>query len=365
MHTTNTILSYRMPEMKYRTHFRSTAVRQVYGEKADRYIARFVDVGCHSTEVLATSTVFNIKAMNGKAIRSFVNLKRVNDIENVNEFFAAVNQKLPYSGLYIGCVETIAQRKQRKLNKYPVVISYPLYLFDFILKRLFPKWGPTKRIYQILTRGNNRVMSITETLGRLVACGFTIEDYTEANNLTYFVARKKERPRETSDASYGAFIRLRRVGKNGRLFNVYKFRTMHPYAEYLQDFVHKNNNIDNGGKFKNDFRITSWGRVMRKLWLDEQPMWINWFRGDLKLVGVRPLSVHYFGLYPPEFQKHRIKYTPGLIPPYYVDMPETLEEIIASEKKYLDAYDKHPWLTDARYFFRAVFNIVIKRARSG
>jgi hypothetical protein len=79
---------------------------------------------------------------------------------------------------------------------------------------------------------------------------------------------------------------------------------------------------------------------------------------------VRPLSLHYFNLYSKELQKRRIKYKPGLIPPFYADKPETLEEIMSSEIKYLDAYDKHPFFTDFKYFFRAIFNIIFKKYRS-
>jgi hypothetical protein len=56
---------------------------------------------------------------------------------------------------------------------------------------------------------------------------------------------------------------------------------------------------------------------------------------------------------------------PGLIPPFYVDMPETFEEIRASEKKYLEAYFKQPIRTDLYYGFWALYNIFIKSARSG
>jgi len=364
MHTRESLLTFAFPEIRYRMHFRNAAVRRIYGEEAERYIARYVDVGSNTTEVLATSTVFNIAAINGKAIHSLVNLKRMNDIKNVNEFLAVVNRKLPYGGLYIGCVETIEQRRNRILNKYPLYVSYPYYLFDFILKRVFPKWGPTRKIYNLLTRGDNRAMSLTETLGRLRVCGFNIEAYAQAGRLTYFVVRKITRPFLTTDPNYGMIIRLRRVGRGGKLFNVYKFRTMHSYAEFIQDFLYTKYNLKNGDKIVDDFRITSWGRILRKLWLDEQPMWINWFRGDVKFIGLRPLSHQKLSLYPEEYRKRRVNYTPGLIPPFYADLPESLEELIASEEKYLDAYDRNPWLTDMRYFFLAMYNIFIKRARS-
>jgi lipopolysaccharide/colanic/teichoic acid biosynthesis glycosyltransferase len=365
MHTKESLLTYPIPDIRYRMHFRNAAIMRMYGEKTERYIARFADFGSHMVEVLATSTAFNIVAMNGKAVRSIVNMKRMNDIENVNEFLAVVNRKLPYDGLYIGCVETIEQRRTRILNKFPKIISKPYYVFDFILKRVFPKWGPTRKIYSLLTRGNNRAMSLTETLGRLQVCGFKIIEYADLDNLTYFVVRKIARPLQESDERFGFMICLRRIGKGGELFNVYKFRTMYPYAEFLQEYVYVKDHLAPGGKFTNDFRVTSWGRWMRKLWLDEQPMWFNWLRGDMKLVGVRPLSKQYFAMYPEEFQKRRINYRPGLIPPFCVDMPETLEEIVESERKYLDSYDVHPWLTDLRYFWKSVYNIAVKGARSG
>ncbi|MBM3421581.1 MAG: sugar transferase, partial [Bacteroidetes bacterium] len=97
---------------------------------------------------------------------------------------------------------------------------------------------------------------------------------------------------------------------------------------------------------------------------DELPMLINLFKGDMKIVGVRPLSRHYFELYTHEMQERRVRYKPGLLPPFYADMPVTLDEIQESEKRYLDSYDRSPILTDIRYFFRSIWNIVCRHARS-
>ena len=184
------------------------------------------------------------------------------------------------------------------------------------------------------------------------------------DGLLFFVARKVRNPHFDEHPTYGPLVRLRRIGKHGKIIGVYKMRTMHPYAEYLQPYIHKLSDLEKGGKFGNDFRISTCGKIMRKLWIDEQPMWINWLKGDLKLVGVRPLSEHYFGLYTKEHQDKRIKVKPGLIPPYYADMPETLEEIMASESRYIDAYLRAPVTTDWRYFWKAFFNIVFRHARS-
>ena len=105
------------------------------------------------------------------------------------------------------------------------------------------------------------------------------------DKLTYVVAR----PILVLNKPYGMIIPLRRIGMDEELFDVYELRTMQPYAEFLQEYIYCENHIAAGGKFSNDFRITSWGRWMRKLCLDGQPMWINWLQGDLKFVGVCPI----------------------------------------------------------------------------
>lgn len=293
-----------------------------------------------------------------------VNLQRINDIRHLNKFFEKVNEKLSHGGTFISFVETSFERKQRILKKFPKVISYPYYTLDYILKRVLPKWSVTKRVYFSLTKGRNRVLSVAETLGRLVSCGFDIIEYKEINNNLYFVTRKVKEPSYDMKPSYGPLIKMKRVGKDNKIIKVYKFRTMHPYAEYLQEYIYTKYNLKEGGKFKNDFRITTAGKLFRKIWLDEVPMFLNLFKGDLKLVGVRPLSLHYLNLYDDELKEKRVRNKPGLVPPYYADMPQTLDEIIESEKKYLDSYESAPIRTDIKYFFKAFHNILLKRARS-
>ena len=100
---------------------------------------------------------------------------------------------------------------------------------------------------------------------------------------------------------------------------------------------------------------------MRKLWIDEIPMLFNLLKGDLKIVGVRPLSSHYISLYSDELRGERVKVKPGMIPPFYADLPETLDEIMASEDKYLKAYQKKRWRTDFYYGFTAVRNILSRK----
>ena len=293
-----------------------------------------------------------------------VNLQRINDVRHLNKFFEKVNAKLIFGGVFIGCVETIDDRKKRILNKFPRAISIPYYSFDFILKRIFPKFKLTKKLYFTITQGRNRVLSKAETLGRLVSCGFDIVSYEEIKGLLYFVCRKKTEPIFDLNPSYGPLINMKRVGQHGKIINIYKVRTMHPYAEYMQKFIYESYGSADGVRFDNDFRVTSWGRMMRRVWIDEIPQLINLIKGDVKLVGVRPLSVHKFGIYPVSLQQKRIKYKPGLIPPAYVEIPKSIEEMVAIEEKYLDAYEKNPFLTDWKYFWKAISNIVFKSVRS-
>ena len=55
-----------------------------------------------------------------------------------------------------------------------------------------------------------------------------------------------------------------RIGKNGNIINVYKLRTMHPYSEYIQDHILQKYGYNDSGKPANDFRLSTWGKFLRK-----------------------------------------------------------------------------------------------------
>ncbi len=314
--------------------------------------------------LLSTGTVFNIKSLPREGNEYVINLRKLNQISNLDEFLDAVNSRLLTGGYYFCCLETKNKRKERFLKRFPPVINYILYTLDFIFNRIMPKLRLTGGLYLYLTGGKNKVLSRAEALGRICRAGFNICQESFIGETLCIEAVKVSSPGKSLNNNYGLLIALNRIGKGGNPFKVYKLRTMHPYSEYIQDYIYSMHELKEGGKFHNDFRITSWGKFCRKVWLDEVPMFINLFRGDMKLVGVRPLSKQYFDLYSPEMQERRIKYKPGLVPPFYVDMPASLEEIQESEKRYLDAYDKSPFLTDNSYFFRSVWNILFRNARS-
>ena len=287
----------------------------------------------------------------------------LNAIRYLNRYLRAANAKLKQDGYFVCGFDTAQKRRVQFFSKYHPALAYFFYFFDFLWHRVCPKFFLTRRFYFWCTEGEKKVYPRPEVLGRLYYCGFEVVSEQYIHDRYCVVAQKKHPPCQEK-YSYGLFIKLRRVGKDGKLFNVFKFRTMYAYSEFLQNYVYVNNELDVGGKFKDDYRVTEWGRVLRKLWIDELPAFVNILKGQMKLVGVRPLSQQYFDLYSAEVQQLRIKTKPGLLPPFYVDMPETLEEIQESEKRYIEAYLKHPFRTDWKYFWKVVGNIVFKGKRS-
>lgn len=289
---------------------------------------------------------------------------KLNEIKPVDTMLAFSNYCLE-QGKFIFCHFTpLGIRRERIVRQSPPVINRIIYFFDYCWHRVASKLALTRGFYLWSTGGRYRVFSRVEILGRIYRAGFEIVYEKLVRGEIYMIAVKVKDPIRDDHPSGGLLIRLRRVGKNGKKIGVYKFRTMHAYSEYLQPYMYKHGGLANGGKLADDYRVNTVGKFMRRFWIDELPMVINWIKGDLKLVGVRPLSAHYFSLYSKELQELRTRTKPGLLPPYYADMPETLEEIQASERRYLEAYFKNPFLTDWRYFWKAVKNIVFKGRRS-
>lgn len=315
--------------------------------------------------ILSSSDISNIQVLQENSMRLLINLRRINDVRWINRYFLEIHKHMKNGGYLIGRAETIDIHQRRFFQKYPRGFANFLYLFDFIFFRAFPKIPKLRKIYFVLTKGRNRRISRAEVLGRLFFCGFNVLAEKEIGDNLYFVSQKVKTPSFDKNPSYSPLIKLRRVGINGNHIDVYKVRTMYPYSEYLQDYIYTHQSLDEGGKIMDDFRVTGWGKVFRKYWLDELPMLYNWIRGEIKLFGVRPLSKHYLNLYDSYLKRIRKKVKPGLIPPYYADMPQKIEEIIDSEKRYIQAYLKHPIKTQFVYFWKAFNNIVIKGVRSG
>jgi lipopolysaccharide/colanic/teichoic acid biosynthesis glycosyltransferase len=294
----------------------------------------------------------------------FVNLHVLNDQVRINDYILDVRNRLVPGGVFVGALLPHHYRYRRYLKKFSFWTANTLYFFDFIWKRVLPKIPITREIYSAFSKEKDRAISLAEGLGRLVYCGFKVLDLAVVDDVVYFAAARNGLFTPVKKFFYSPFFKMKRVGKDGKIIYVYKLRTMYPYSEFIQDFVYEHNNLEAGGKFKDDFRVPTWGKIFRKLWIDELPMLINWVKRDLKLVGVRPISMQYLSLYSKEHQERRKTFKPGLLPPFYADLPKSIQEIELSEKRYLDAYEKNPFKTDIKYFIKALNNILIKKKRS-
>ena len=114
------------------------------------------------------------------------------------------------------------------------------------------------------------------------------------------------------DPSAGPFYKQIRVGRHGKEFYMYKFRTMRANADKMIDELAKQNEMDGPVfKMKEDPRITRVGKILRKLSLDELMQFFNVLKGDMTLVGPRPPLPREVKFYT-DYQRLRLLVTPGL-----------------------------------------------------
>ena len=370
---------YQIPDKDYQSRFIREKLKHRYLKWFPR-VFEFVDhvidlrtIDIINAEVLDSGNPYNIEMLEDDSLEFLLNLHPLNTFGKIDQYLIEANRKIKDNGFFISKFEPSEYRLLHFQEKYPWFLSNIVYFFDFIWRQVFPKIPVLHRIYFTLSRGRNRVISMAEGFGRLYFCGFEIVSLEEVDNFLYFIVKKAKDPYTwfryyhtfNRVPSYGLFFKQKRVGKDGKHIYMYKMQTMYPYSEFIHKYILALNNLDDSGKIKSDFRITPWGRVFRKLWIDELPMLINLLKGDIKLVGVRPLSQTFFDTYPEDLQEERIKSKPGLIPPYYADMPKNMDEVFDSEKRYLEKYRKAPLRTDIAYFFKAFKNIIFKGAKSG
>lgn len=319
-----------------------------------------------STVLLDTDNSEIIRGYADRAPQFFYSHKPLNKIRHLNTFLNTANETLADGGYLMCHARTAMLKKEMIMGAYPKVLRNIVYFFHYIWHRVCPKLRLTKGLYFFLTKGKNRTYHRVEVLGRMYRAGFEVLDEGFHYGEFFVLARKAKSPIWDDEPSCGPLIKLPRVGKDGAIIGVYKFRTMYSYSEYLQPYIYEHEGLQDGGKFSDDYRVNEWGRFLRSCWLDELPMFINFFKGQLKLVGVRPLSRHYFSLYTPEMQKLRVSVKPGLLPPFYyeTETPKTVEDVQASERRYIEAYLKAPLATDWRYFWGSIYNILFRRKRS-
>lgn len=114
------------------------------------------------------------------------------------------------------------------------------------------------------------------------------------------------------DSPGTVFFRQKRVGKDGREFDFFKFRSMHTGAENVIASLRPLNGVDGPVfKLKEDPRVTCTGRFLRRSSLDELPQLLNVLKGDMSIVGPRPNLPSEVSQYLP-WQRKRLDVTPGI-----------------------------------------------------
>lgn len=135
------------------------------------------------------------------------------------------------------------------------------------------------------------------------------------------------------------FFSQKRVGKNGRFFKIYKFRSMYQDAEERKKELEDQNEM-NGCMFKmkDDPRITKVGKFIRRTSIDELPQFFNVLKGDMSLVGTRPPTVDEFRQYEAH-QKRRLSAKPGITGLWQVSGRNNIkdfEDVVKLDVQYID-----------------------------
>lgn len=208
------------------------------------------------------------------------------------------------------------------------VLSYEASIFDY--RRLFVK----------------RIMDI---LGAIVGLAITLV-------LTPFIALAIK-----LDSKGPVFFAQKRVGKNGRYFKLYKFRSMYTDAEARKKELMEQNEMS-GPMFKveHDPRITRVGAFLRKTSLDELPQFFNILIGNMSLVGTRPPTVDEFNQYD-LYYRRRLSIKPGLTGLWQVSGRSNITDFKEVVKLDLEYIDNWSLTSDIRILLMTVWVVVMKK----
>lgn len=154
-------------------------------------------------------------------------------------------------------------------------------------------------------------------------------------------------------------FKQQRIGKNGRVFSIYKLRSMYADADKRKAELMEQNKMD-GLMFKmdNDPRITKVGKFIRKFSIDELPQFWNVLKGDMSLVGTRPPTIDEFEQYE-SHHKRRLSLKPGITGIWQVSGRSNIqdfEEVVKLDCEYIDNWSL--WL-DIKILFKTI-GVVLK-----
>ncbi len=214
--------------------------------------------------------------------------------------------------------------------------------------------GGTKTVevlgeYDVLTAFRNRIgfgaaalKRLTDIVGGLIGCLFTAL-------LTLFIG-----PAIYIASPGPIFYTQERIGRNGKVFKMYKFRSMVPNADEVKKRYLKENRVSGGYMFKLDWdpriignkilpdgtKKTGIGEFIRKTSLDEFPQFLNVLKGDMSLVGTRPPTKDEWAIYE-DHHRARMAMRPGITGMWQVSGRSNItdfEEIVRLDTKYIDQW---------------------------
>lgn len=190
---------------------------------------------------------------------------------------------------------------------------------------------------------------LTDIIGGLVGCLITLL-------LTVFIA-----PAIVIESPGPIFFTQVRIGKNGRRFRIYKFRSMYMDAEKRkQELMAKNEMNGFMFKMKNDPRVTKVGKFLRKTSLDEFPQFFNVLKGDMSLVGTRPPTENEFVQYENR-HKRRLALKSGVTGLWQVSGRSDITDFEDVVKLDLDYIDNWSWGMDIRILIKTVWVVLFGR----
>ena len=190
------------------------------------------------------------------------------------------------------------------------------------------------------------IKRLMDIVGSLIGCVLTLL-------ITPFVALAIK-----IDSPGPVFFSQTRIGKNGRRFKIWKFRSMYIDAEERKKELEAQNEIK-GLMFKmeDDPRITKVGKFIRKTSIDETPQFLNILLGDMSLVGTRPPTEDEFEQYN-GYYRRRMSITPGLTGMWQVSGRSDIqdfEEIVKLDLEYIDNWSL---MLDIKILFKTVFTVL-------
>lgn len=153
-------------------------------------------------------------------------------------------------------------------------------------------------------------------------------------------------------------FKQKRVGKNGRIFEIYKFRSMYVDAEKQKSSLMDQNEMS-GPMFKmeDDPRVTKVGRFIRKTSIDEFPQFWNVLKGDMSLVGTRPPTLDEYQQYEP-YQRRRMSFCPGITGLWQVSGRSEIKDFDDVVKLDLEYIDNWSIALDIKILFKTLLVIL-------